>query len=124
IAVSGTLEGGAASILYVVDTSTGVVTTLDTMNVYSEYEMDWSPDSRVLAASRPVSLAEMEDVTESEIWGFDLEGRHTRVVAGNGCVNGSPRWVDTRRLMFTRECKQSPRGSKTLVFDVTLKRGR
>lgn len=123
IAVNGTLEGGSASILYVVDTKTGVVTTLDTMSVYSEYEMDWSPDSKVLAASRPVRIAGMDDVTESEIWVFDLEGRRSRVVSGNGCVNGPPRWVDNRRLLFTRQC-QPVAGSKTLVMDLALKKGR
>lgn len=102
LAVSATLPGGAASILYLVNTRTGSSRALDTLTVYSDYEMGWSPDSRLLAVSRPTRLADMEEVLESELWIHDLSGHRLLAVPADGHANISPRWVDAARILFTR----------------------
>lgn len=103
LAVSATLEGGAASVLYLVDARTGQHRALDTLQVYSDYDVGWSPDSRMLAASRPTQLADSEEVVEAEIWIYELDGRRVRAVPAGSRANVAPRWVDNRRLLFTRE---------------------
>ena len=117
LAVNGTLEGGVASVLYLVDTSTGQASALDTLPVYSNYDIGWSPDSRTFAVSRPIRLAEMEDVLESELWVFDVAGRHARVVPADGRAHHTPRWVDGKRLLFRRE-SPTTRAGETLVVDI------
>jgi len=119
LAVSGTLEGGAASVLYLVDTHSGQSRALDTLQVYSEYEMAWSPDSHLLAVSRPIRLAPSEDVNEAEIWVYDIAGQRARVNTSGGRPNRDPRWIDNTRLMFTKEERDSESRSESLVVDVT-----
>lgn len=103
LAVSATLEGGAASALYLVDARGGQHRALDTLQVYSDYDVGWSPDSRMLAASRPTQLADTEEVLEAEVWIYDLSGRRVLAVPAAGRANVAPRWVDNDRLLFTRE---------------------
>lgn len=119
LAVSATLPGGAASILYLIDTRTGSSRALDTLAVYSDYEMGWSPDSRLLAVSRPTRLADMEEVLESEIWIHDLSGHRLLAVPAEGHANITPRWVDTDRVLFTRAT--AARGAQEALV-VELKR--
>jgi len=116
LAVSATLEGGAASVLYLVDARTGHHQALDTLQVYSDYDVGWSPDSRMLAASRPMQLADTEEVIEAEIWVYDLKGRRVRAVPAAGRANVAPRWVDSRRLLFTRE-QSDTKGREYLVVE-------
>lgn len=111
LAVSATLAGGAASVLYLVDAQTGRSQALDTLQVYSEYDLSWSPDSRMVAASRPTRLADTEEVLEAEIWIYDLNGRRVRAVPAEGRANVAPGWVDNHRLLFTREQKD-PQGQR------------
>lgn len=118
LAVSATLPGGIASILYLVDSRTGAHRSLDTLHVYSDYDCGWSPDSRLLAVSTPIRLADTEEVLESEIWIYDLTGRRNLAVPAEGRANVSPRWVDTGRFLFTRE-PNSARGTReTLVVEL------
>lgn len=116
LAVSATLEGGAASVLYLVDARTGQHHALDTLQVYSDYDVGWSPDSRMLAASRPTQLADTEEVIEAEIWIYDLKGRRVRAASAAGRANVAPRWVDSRRLLFTREQSET-HGRESLVVE-------
>jgi Tol biopolymer transport system component len=118
LAVSATLEGGAASVLYIVDTRTGQHRALDTLQVYSDYDVGWSPDSRMLAASRPTRLADTEEVIEAEIWIYDLNGRRIRVAPAAGRANVSPRWVDNRRLLFTQEQSETQSRESLVVESV------
>lgn len=119
LGVSATLPGGAASVLYLVDAQTGRSQALDTLQVYSEYDLGWSPDSRMLAASRPTRLADTEEVLEADIWIYDVHGRRVRAVTAEGRANVAPRWVDNHRLLFTRE-QQAPQGQReSLIVDLT-----
>lgn len=119
LAVSATLEGGAASVLYMVDAITAQARTLDTLRVYSDYGLAWSPDSRMLAVSRPTRLSEAEDVQEAEIWVFEVSGVGERAVPASGGANVEPRWVDSRRLLFSRHQNDPVARSETLILDVT-----
>jgi dipeptidyl aminopeptidase/acylaminoacyl peptidase len=117
LAVSATLPGGTASVLYLVDTRTGQYRAVDTLQVYSDYDLGWSPDSRMVAASRPTRLANMEEIAEAEIWIYDLAGQRLQVVSAQGRANLAPRWVDARRLLFTRE-DPNARGRETFVVEL------
>jgi len=59
----------------------------------------------------------MEDVLESELWVFDVAGRHARVVPADGRAHHTPRWVDGKRLLFRRE-SPTTRAGETLVVDI------
>src|SRR6267378_328121 len=103
IAVDGRAPGGPMSYLWLMSSSTGACLVLDTLGVYSNYEFGWSPDSRLLVVSRPLSLSEEEDKTRSDLWLFDTSGRRSRLLGANGLAARNPRWVDARHIIYRRE---------------------
>jgi len=123
LAVQGTLYHQARSVLLVIETSRGKAMTLDSLALLSDYEFDWSPNSRQIAVSRPVRLADVEQVSEAELWVFDVEGRGAKLAPSSGFANGNPRWVDDKRLLFTRQ-KFGSSSSQRFVVDLVHNRSR
>ena len=117
LAVQGTLYGRARSVLAVIETSQGGARIVDSLGILSDYEFGWSPDSRKIAVSRPVRLAQMEQVAEAELWVIGVEGSGAKLASSTGFIYRSRRWIDDTRLLFARE-RPSSQSSETLVLDV------
>jgi Tol biopolymer transport system component len=103
LAVQGTLYNEDRSVLVVVETSQGTATVLDSLQLLSDYEFSWAPDSRKLAVSRPTRLADVEQVAEAELWIFDVSGNGAKVVRSAGHLQRNPQWIDDTRVLFSQE---------------------
>jgi Tol biopolymer transport system component len=118
LAVEGTIYGRPTSALFLVDPISGGVRLIDSLDVFSDYELSWSPNSRAIAVVRPVELLATEDVAESELWMFNLVGHGCRLMSAGGAQNHYPQWIDDARLLFVREWRDGLRSPQSLVLDM------
>jgi Tol biopolymer transport system component len=102
IAVSGILYGKPTCVLVWVSLPSGRARILDTLKVHADYDFSWSPNSRLLAVSRPTALNSYEEVTRADLWLFDRLGRKCQLTTTDD-PETAPAWIDETRLSYERE---------------------
>jgi len=102
IAVTGALATPARGILALVSVPDERGTVVDTLRVLSDYEIGWAPDSKRIAVSRPTAIDAEEEVTAADLWLVETNGKKCSLLAGSNSVASAPRWVDGRRIRYTR----------------------
>lgn len=104
LAAAGVVYGQPRSILYSISIPDGTVRILDSLDVLSDYEFSWSPDSRWIAFSRPTKLDEVsEDPTAADMWIADAStGEKWSVLASLDWVESNPLWITDRSIQVER----------------------
>jgi tricorn protease-like protein len=82
----------------------GRVQWIDSLSVFSDYEFEWSPDSRYLAVARPTEIdPSSEEPTASDVWIFSLDGRRKCLLAATpDYVEHEPRWISNSAIQVDR----------------------
>jgi hypothetical protein len=102
IAVGGVLYGKPVNVLCIVSLPSGKTQTIDTLGVFSDYELAWSPDSRHLVVPRPTEVSHQEEVLAADLWIFDRAGHRCRLTNTPDFVESKPQWIDATRLQYER----------------------
>ena len=116
IAVGGVLYGKPVNVLCLVLMPSGKSLTIDTLDVFSDYELAWSPDSRHLVVPRPTKVSHQEEVLDADLWLFDMAGHRCRLTDTPNFVERKPQWIDAARLQYERQrIEGEPRGAPEIV---------
>jgi dipeptidyl aminopeptidase/acylaminoacyl peptidase len=81
----------------------GAVQWVDSLEVFSDYEFSWSPDSRCLVAARPTAMdEESEEPTASDLWIIGIDGHRCLLSSTPAYVEHDPQWIDGNSIRVDR----------------------
>lgn len=118
LAASGNLYGRPRGLVYVARVPDGHVAVLDTLEVISDPQLSWSPNSRWLAFTKPVMPDDTdEDPVAAELWIAEpATGDRWQVTTTDGWIEANPRWITNRSILLDRaHWNGSERGVETTV---------
>lgn len=96
-------DGTGAILLYRMTVPEGKIAVIDTLDVATDYEFSWSPDSRWIAFSRPTRMIHEGDATASDLWIADAQlGDAWPVRISPDRVQSDPLWI-SNQLIQVRE---------------------
>jgi Tol biopolymer transport system component len=77
---------------------------VDTLTLFADYDAAWSPNSHMLAVSKPTytDRDNEDEVTQSDLWLMDTSKARCRLVEGKGFLADAPRWVDSTHVRYVR----------------------
>lgn len=104
LAVQSNLCKQSRSRLCLVSLPSGAVRWVDSLDVFAEYEVSWSPDSRHLAVIRPEAIDHRsEEPTVADLWIFTDQGRRRcPLLITPDYVERDPKWVTNNTLLIER----------------------
>lgn len=109
LAVAAVLPHSDMNSLLWVDVPTGRARLLDTLTVFSDYaDLTWSPDSRALVATRVLAMELEGEPTATDLWLFDSGGQRCRLTKTKDYLEGGPKWVNEKDLVFSRRRVSDP----------------
>jgi Tol biopolymer transport system component len=102
IAIGGVMYGQARNVLCLYSVASRSSRIVDTLQVFSDYQFGWSPDSRHLIVQRPSRVVGEQEPSAADLWLFDLRGGKCQLTQTAEYVESEPRWIDNRRALTTR----------------------
>lgn len=100
----------------------GEVRWVDSLEVFSDYEFDWSPDSRHLVVARPTAIDHAsEEPTAADLWIVATDGqRPCLLTATPAHVEHDPKWLSHRTIQVDRFRRENGRfvGEDRVVLEV------
>lgn len=120
IAVEGVEKGTNHVVLSVYDLARGRRHRLATTNAFGSFGLSWSPDSRLLAFTKPTTVDEDETVLAADLWvarASDWLPCPTRTTQTE--IESQPEWISDTAVLVTSTPSSSPHTpGRQLVFEL------
>jgi WD40 repeat protein len=88
--------------LALVEIPSGRARWIDSLEVFSDYEFSWSPDSKWLAVVRPTQIdRSTEEPTAADVWFIGAAGQRCRLATPQ-YVEHEPHWIGVAALVVDR----------------------
>ena len=120
IAVEGVERGTNHVVLSVYDLAHRRLRRIATTPALGSYGLSWSPDSKLLAFTKPTEVSEDETVLEADLWVAPTSNwRPCRVRATQDEVESQPEWLSDAALLVKSVPRTAPRSAgRELVFEL------
>jgi len=120
IAVDGVEKGTNHVVLSVYDVTRGRRTRLASTSAFGSFGLSWSPDSRLLAFTKPTAVDEDETILAADMWiAQPSGGLPCRIRATPTEIESRPEWISNTAVLLTSVPSSDPHGAgRQLVFEL------